>query len=80
MTQELTLEEVVEAITSLSKGKAPSRNNLPTKFFQKNVEDIAPKLLLAFQTMLSLGLTLDFIKKGMITLIPKFGDHSKLGN
>jgi hypothetical protein len=48
MTQELTLEEVVEAITSLSKGKAPSRNNLPTKFFQKNVEDIAPKLLLAF--------------------------------
>jgi hypothetical protein len=80
MTQELTLEEVVEAITSLPKGKAPSHDGLPTKFFQENVEEIPPMLLLAFQTMLSLGLTLDFINKRMITLIPKYGDHSKLGN
>jgi hypothetical protein len=44
------------------------------------MEEIAPTLLLAFRAMLSLGLTSDFINKGMITLIPKFGDHSKLGN
>jgi len=30
--------------------------------------------------MLSLGLISDFINKGMITLILKSGDHSKLGN
>jgi hypothetical protein len=48
MTQELTLEEVVEAITSLCKGKAPGHDDLPTKFFKKNMEEIAPTLFLAF--------------------------------
>jgi len=33
MTQELTLEEVVETITSLPKSKAPSHNSLLTEFF-----------------------------------------------
>jgi hypothetical protein len=48
MTQELTLEEVVEAITSLLKGKTPSHNDLPIGFFKKNMEEIAPMLFLAF--------------------------------
>jgi hypothetical protein len=30
--------------------------------------------------MLAWGLTSEYINKGMITLIPKSGDHSKLGN
>jgi hypothetical protein len=76
---ELILEEVVEAITSLPKGKAPSHDGLPTEFFQENVEETAPTFLLAFRTMLSLGLTSDFINERMITLISKFVDHSKLG-
>jgi hypothetical protein len=80
MTQELTLEEVVEAITSLPKGKTLSHDSLLIEFFQKNVKKIAPTLLLAFRTMFSLRLTSDFINKRMITLIPKYGDHSKLGN
>jgi hypothetical protein len=80
MTQELTLEEAVETFTSLPKGKASGHDKLPTKFFQENVEEIAPTLLLAFRAMLSLGLTLDFINKRMIILISKYGDHSKLGN
>jgi hypothetical protein len=74
------LEEVVEAITSLPKGKTPSHNGLPTEFFQENVEEIAPTLLLTFRAMFSLGLTSDFINKGMITLILKSRNHSKLGN
>jgi len=48
MTQELTLEEVVEAITSLLKSKTPSHDSLFIKFFQENVEEIAPTLLLDF--------------------------------
>jgi hypothetical protein len=48
MTQELTLEEVVEAITSLLKGKTQGHDSLPTEFFQKNMEEIAPTLFLAF--------------------------------
>ncbi len=37
-------------------------------------------LLLAFKAMLAQGLTLEYINKGMITLVPRSGDHSKLGN
>jgi hypothetical protein len=44
------------------------------------VNEVAPKLLLAFKAMLAHGLTLEYINKGMITLIPKSRDHSKLGN
>jgi mannosylglycoprotein endo-beta-mannosidase len=80
MTQELMLKEVIEAITSLPKGKAPCHDGLLTKNFQENVEETAPTFLLAFRAMLSLGMTSDFINKRMITLIPKSEDHSKLGN
>ncbi len=80
MTQELTLEKVVETIISLPKGKALGHDDLLTKFFQENMEEIAPTFFLAFRAMFSLGLTSDFINKGMITLILKFGDHSKLEN
>lgn len=80
MTQELNLEEVAEAIASLSKGKALGHDSLPTKVFQKNAKDTAPTLLIAFRAMLSLRLTSDFINKGNITLISKFGDQFKLGN
>ncbi len=44
------------------------------------MNEVAPTLLLAFKAMLARGLTSEYIKKGMITLIPKLGDHSKLGN
>jgi len=44
----LTLEEVVEAITSLPKGKTPRHDDLLTKFFKKNMEEIVPMLFLAF--------------------------------
>jgi hypothetical protein len=79
-TQDLTLAEVVDAITSRPKGKAPGHDDLPSEFFQETVEMTTPTLLLAFQAMLSLGHTLKSIKKGTITLISKSGDHSKLGN
>jgi len=42
MTQELTLEEVMEAITSLPKSKALGHNSLLTNFFQENMEETPP--------------------------------------
>jgi len=42
------LEKVVEAITSMPKGKTPSHDGLPIELFQKNVEEIAPMLFMAF--------------------------------
>jgi len=43
MTQELTLEKVVEAITSMLKGKTLGHNSLLIEFFQENMEEIAPR-------------------------------------
>ncbi len=80
MTRPLSLTKITETITSHPKGKAPRHDGIPTKFFQKYVNEVAPTLLLAFKAMLARGLTLEYINKGMITLIPKSGDHSKLGN
>jgi hypothetical protein len=80
MTLTLTLEEVTEAITFLPKCKALGHNGIPTELFQEYVKDVAPMLLLAFKTILSWGLTSKYINKGTITLIPKSGDHFKLGN
>jgi len=76
----IILEEVAEAITSLPKGKALDHDRLPIEFFQENVEANTPMFFLAFWAMFSLGLASAFINKGMITLILKFGDHSKLRN
>jgi hypothetical protein len=70
----------MEAITLLPKGKAPEHDGIQTKFFHEYVNEVAPTLLLAFKAMLAQGLTLEYINKGMITLILKLGDHSKLGN
>jgi hypothetical protein len=70
----------MEAITLLPKGKAPGHDGIPTKFFQEYVNEIAPTLLLAFKAMLAQGLTLEYINKGMITLILKSKDHLKQGN
>jgi hypothetical protein len=80
MTKDLSLKEIVEAIISLPKGKAPGHDAIPTEFFQEYVEEVAPMLLLAFKAMLAQGRTSYHINKGLITLILKSGDHSKLGN
>jgi hypothetical protein len=44
------------------------------------VNEVAFTLLLAFKAMLARELISKYINKGMITLIPKLGDHSKLEN
>jgi len=71
MTQPLSLAEIMEAITSLPKSKAPGHDGIPTKFFQEYVNEITPMLLLTFKAMLAQRLTLEYINKGMITLILK---------
>ncbi len=80
MTKDLTLKEIMEAITSLPKGKALGHDDIPTEFFQEYVEEVAPTLFMAFKAMLAQGRTSAHINKGMIIFIPKSGDHSKLGN
>ncbi len=62
------------------KDKAPGWDDIPTEFFQEMVEEISPTLLQAFSAMLKMGETSKWTNKGLITLIPKSRDHSKIGN
>jgi hypothetical protein len=64
----------------MPKGKAPRTDGIPTEFFQELVEEISPTLLQAFSAMLRRGETSEWTNKGLITLIPKSGDHAKIGN
>jgi hypothetical protein len=80
MTKELDLKEVIRAISSLPKGKAQGHDGISMEFFQDFVEEVVPTLLATFKAMLEQGRTFPHKNRGMITLIPKSGDHSRLGN
>jgi hypothetical protein len=80
LTKELTLKKIKEANAAMLKDKVPGCDGIPTKFFQEMTEEISPTLLQAFSTMLIRGETLEWTNKGLITLIPKSGDHAKIGN
>jgi hypothetical protein len=74
------LEEILKAIHALPKGKSLEHDNIPWEFFQECANEIAPTFLKVFTVILDIGEALASINKGLITLIPKLGDHSKLGN
>jgi hypothetical protein len=80
LPRDLSLKEILDAISSLPKGKAPGCDDIPTEFFHECTGEIIPTILKAFTTMFNLGETSTQINKGIIMLIPKSGDHSKLGN
>jgi len=80
LTRELTLKEIKEAIAAMPKDKAPGCDGIPTEFFQEMTEEISPTLLQAFSAMLKRGETSRWTNKGLIMLIPKSGDHAKIGN
>jgi hypothetical protein len=80
LTQELTLKEIQEAILAMPKDKAPGCNGILTEFFQEFMSEVSPTLLQAFSAMLRNGETSKLINKGLIILIPKSGDHARIGN
>jgi hypothetical protein len=80
LTQNLTLEEIHKAIQALPKGKAPGHDGIPIEFFQTCASEVAPTLFKAHTAMLASGEASNYINRGLITLIPKTGDRSKLKN
>jgi hypothetical protein len=50
------------------------------EFFHECAEEVTPTLLKAFTAMLNSRETSACINKGLITLVPKTGDHAKLSN
>jgi hypothetical protein len=57
LTKDLTLQEIVEVITTLPKGKALEHNGIPIEFFQEYVDEITPTLFTTFKAMLVQGRT-----------------------
>jgi len=80
LTQELTLKEIQEAILVMQKDKAPGCDDIPTEFFQEFMSEVSPTLFQTFSTILRNGETSELINKGLIILIPKSGDHARIGN
>jgi len=80
LTQELTLKEIQEAILAMPKDKAPRCDSISTKFFQEFMSEVSPTVLQAFLAMLRNGETSELINKKLIILIPKSGDHARIGN
>jgi hypothetical protein len=80
LTRELSLKEIQDAISAMPKDKALGADGIPTEFFQEFSTELAPTLLLAFKAMLKIGETSEHINRGIITLIPKSRDHSRIGN
>lgn len=80
LTKDFTIKDILEAIQALPKGKAPGHDRIPMEFFHELAEEVAPSLLGAFTAMLNAGSTSAYINKGLITLIPKAGDQTRLGN
>jgi len=64
LTQDLTLAEILKAISALPKGKAPGHDGLPMEFFRVCAKEVASDLLKAFTVMLKEGETSPFINKG----------------
>ncbi len=62
------------------KDKTLGCDGISTEFFQEMTEEISPTLLQTFSAMLRRGEMSGWINKGFITLIPKSGDHAKIGN
>jgi hypothetical protein len=64
----------------MPKDKALGSDGIPSEFFQEFTKEIAPTLFQGFRAMFNIRETLALINKGLITLIPKSGDHARLGN
>jgi len=79
-TRALTVQDIVDAIKALPKGKAPGHDGIPMEFFHEYADEVALTLLQAFTAMFSSRATSAYINKGLITLIPKTGDRTKLSN
>jgi hypothetical protein len=71
LTQELTLKEIQDAISTMPKDKALGCDGILTEFFQEFMNEVSPTLLQAFSAMFRSGETSELINKRLITLIPE---------
>lgn len=72
---DITLEEVQQALKSLSSGKSPGDDGFPTDFYKAFSDIIAPRLLIVFRDALERGRMPESMQTAVITLIHKKGKN-----
>jgi hypothetical protein len=73
MTQELTMEKVVEAITSLPKSKAPGHDGLSREFFPRKHGKNCPHASPSLSSNVLIGIDLGFHQQRDDHLDPEIG-------
>ena len=78
LTQNFSAKEVFEAIQQMEHNKAPGQNGFPAEFYQSFWEIIKTDLMVMFVQLRAGNMPLFKINFGIITLLPKKEDASKI--
>ncbi|XP_059292392.1 uncharacterized protein LOC132045832 [Lycium ferocissimum] len=78
LIQEVTDDEIIEAIKSMPKEKAPGVYGFPIEFFTKNWDTVKEDVLAAVKQFYATGELAPMINTTAITLIPKIPSPTKL--
>ena len=78
LVKAITEKELLTAIMSMAKGKAPGYDGIPIEFFQKYWPTISKDFLRMIFKSMDEGAFPEGVTKGLISLIPKDGDSKDL--
>ncbi|XP_041436080.1 uncharacterized protein fam189a2.S isoform X1 [Xenopus laevis] len=73
LDQDITLDEIKDAINGFPVGKTPGPDGIPIEWYKKYVDFLAPKLLALFNGTIRTGVLPDSCYDAFITLIHKEG-------
>lgn len=73
MEGDISVDEVKKAIRSLRIGKAPGNDGFSVDFYQKFIDDLAPRLLVVYQDAVQRGRLAESMREAVITLLHKKG-------
>lgn len=78
LIQEFTEQEIKDAVFSMEKNTAPGLDYIPVEFYQECSEVIKKDLIELFNDFYEEKLDISRINYGIITLLPKLKDASKI--
>lgn len=70
---DISIEEIQQAIMSLSSGKAPGNDGFTSDFYKKFMNELAPRLQTVYQEALQKGKLPESMRAAVITLLHKKG-------
>ena len=75
LNEEITVEELFQALKGMKKGKAPGLDGLPAAFYTKFWDLVGPLLLQSFTCAREQGILAPSHRRGVIKLLPKKGKN-----